>query len=289
MLEVLLIPPDAAALTKFRLSPAEAKILGLTIALPIIFIWMIGAYVYSKFKAYVKSIEGYKDGKAFSVIGIGLLFLFTWLPISSIVSNMTTYIYRSHDSWTAPMIIINNYLNLLLVLVGFWFVFKGTQDLIKLKETKQGSLWRYVVLIPLIGFSGLFIFLTMNNPVRQFPSSSAPVAGYYLSDWLLVSTIIIPYLLVFYYGFFAATHLYIYRKKVRGVIYKDALDYLAKGVVCIVVSVIFIRYLAALTTAFNQATLKVVLLVIYLLLAVLLLGFLLLAKSVRRLEAIEKA
>jgi hypothetical protein len=289
LLEVLLIPPDAAALTKFRLSVAEIKLLGLTIALPVIIIWTIGAYVYTKFCAYVHGISKDKDGKAFTQIKYGLLSLFLWLPVSSIFSNLSTYLYRTHTSWTIPLVIINNYVNLLVVLVGFAFVYRGSKDLTRLRETEQSSFWKYAVLLPLIVLGGLFIFLSLNNEVRQYPSADVPVAAYYLPDWLLVATIIIPYLLVFYYGFFSVVELYIFRKKVRGIIYKDALDNFAKGLLCIVTSIIFIRYLAALTTVFNSAALKIILLVIYCLLAVLLLGYVLLAKSVKKLEAIEKA
>jgi hypothetical protein len=289
LLEVLLIPPDAAALTKFRLSVAEIKLLGLTIALPIIIIWLIGAYVYTKFSSYVQAIEKDRDGRAFSQIKLGLFALFLWLPITSITSNITTYSYRMHPSWTIPLVIMNNYLNLLIVLVGFGFVYNGSRGLTRLRETKRPSLWKHAILVPLIVVGGLFIFLSLNNAVRQYPSADVPVAAYYLPDWLLVATIIIPYLLVFYYGFFSVVELYIFRTKVRGVIYKNALDNFAKGLLCIVTSVIFIRYLSALTTVFNSAALKIVLLVIYCLLVVLLLGYILLAKSVKKLEAIEKA
>jgi hypothetical protein len=253
----LLIPPDAAALTKFRLSVAEIKLLGLTIALPIIIIWLIGAYVYTKFSSYVQAIEKDRDGRAFSQIKLGLFALFLWLPITSITSNITTYSYRMHPSWTIPLVIMNNYLNLLIVLVGFGFVYNGSRGLTRLRETKRPSLWKHAILVPLIVVGGLFIFLSLNNAVRQYPS--------------------------------AVVELYIFRTKVRGVIYKNALDNFAKGLLCIVTSVIFIRYLSALTTVFNSAALKIVLLVIYCLLVVLLLGYILLAKSVKKLEAIEKA
>lgn len=288
MLEVILIPPDSTALAKFKLSETEAKLLGLSVALPIVLIWMLGCFVYTKFATYVKSIENDRDGKALSLVSYGLLFLCLWLPLSTAFSNISNYLYRTEPSWTVPLVIINNYLNLFLVAVGLALIYKGSYELTKLRESKGLSAWKYVALAPLILISGLFIYLSLNNIVRQFPSADVPVAAYYLPDWLLVATIIIPYILVFYYGIFSVVYLYAYRRKVRGIIYKGALDYFAKGLACIVVSIVLIRYLASLTTAFNDATLKIVLLVIYLLLALLLLGFVLLVKSVKRLQAIEK-
>ncbi|HYF97203.1 MAG TPA: hypothetical protein VD947_04180 [Patescibacteria group bacterium] len=202
---------------------------------------------------------------------------------------MATYLYRTNPSWTAPLVITNNYINLALVLVGFALIYKGAYKLINLKESRNISGWKYITLLPLVFISALFTFLTLNNPVRQFPSADVPTAAYYLPDWLLIITIIIPYVLVFYLGFFSILYIYMYRKNVRGIIYKNALDYFAKGLLCIVLSIIVIRYLAALTTLFDNSTLKIILLIIYLLILLLLCGFILLVKSVKKLKAIEKA
>lgn len=288
ILEALLIPPSDKALSKYKLSETEAKFLGLTVTLPMVFIWMMGGYVSARFRSYANSIAQYKDGRAFRQLSYGLLAICLWLPVNSTLSNLTTYLYRNHPSWTAPLVIINNYLNLAFVLVGFVLIYKGARALTKLKESKKPSGWKYLMFVPLIAISELFIFLSLNNPVRQFPSPEVPVAAYYLPDWLLVGTIIIPYIAVFSTGLFAIVDLYTYRTKVRGVIYRDALDSLAKGLLCIIASIIFIRYLTSLTTLFNTATLKLVLLILYLLVLVLLGGFILLVKSVKKLQDIEK-
>ncbi|HEX5797273.1 MAG TPA: hypothetical protein VFX86_02690 [Candidatus Saccharimonadales bacterium] len=288
IMEVLLIPPDSSALAKFRLSETEAKLLALTFALPIAFVWMLGSYVYIKFKSYVDSISNYKDGRIFSTISTGVLLLCLWLPISTIVSNLSNYAYRVQPSWTMPLVIINNYLNLLLVLAALLLIYKGASELSSLKEAKKASGWKYLALIPIIAISEFYIFLTLNNPARQFPTEDVKTAGYYMPDWLIIGTVVIPYILVFYYGFFAVLNLYIYRRKVRGIIYKSALDYFAKGLFCIVTSIVFIRYLASSSSAFSDSTLKTILLIIYLLLVILLLGFVLMVKSVKKLEKIEK-
>lgn len=288
ILQIILIPPDASSLAKFRLSATEAKLLALTFALPVAFVWMLGSYVYIKFRRYVNSISKDKDGKAFATISNGLLFLCLWLPISTIFSNISNYLYREHPSWTAPLVITNNYLNLFLLLFALALIYTGSRELISLEQNRKASMSKYLTYIPFIAISELYVFLSLNNPVRQFPSETVKVAGYYLSDWLLIGTIVIPYILVFYWGFFAVLNIYIYRRNVRGVIYKKSLDNFAKGLLCIVSSIILIRYLASLTTAFSNSTLKTILLIIYLLLAILLLGFILFAKSVKKLEKIEK-
>jgi hypothetical protein len=249
---------------------------------------MIGSYVYDKFQGYVKNISKDKDGRAFSSISTGLLFLCLWLPISTIFSNISNYAYRMHPSWTVPLVIANNYLNLLLVFIALALIYKGSSELISLEQSRKTSMIRYLTYIPFIVISELFVFLSLTNPARQFPTSSVHIAGYYMSDWVLVGTIVIPYILVFYYGFFAVLNLYIYRQNVRGVINKSSLYNFAKGLLCIVSSIIFIRYLASLSTAFSNTTVKTILLIIYLLLLILLLGFILFARSVKKLEKIEK-
>lgn len=288
ILEALIIPADSTLLSKFKMSETEARLWGLTVILPVIAIWMIGGYVYTKFNSYTKSISADRDGKALSLISTGLLFLVLWLPISTTFSQAATHWYRTNPSATVPLVIINNYLNLILVLIAFAIIYKGAIKLTELKNVKESNKWKTGFFALLTVISWIFIYLTLTNPARQLPTSDVKMAAFYLPDWLIVSTIIIPYILVFYFGFFSVYYLYIYRRNVRGIIYKSALDNFAKGLFCIVSSIIFIRYLATLTTLFNSSTLKIILLIIYFLLALLLLGFILLSKSVNKLHKIEK-
>lgn len=288
LLETILIPPDTGTLTKFQISGLEAKLLGMTVALPVVAVWMTGCYVYSKFKEYTETISSDKDGRAFNIISYGLLALVAWLPISVIFSNFFTYLYHMHSSWTAPLVIANNYINLLLVLAAFSFFYKGSYELATMHESRRFLNWKFIVFIPLVIVSELFTYLSLTNPARQYPTPGVPVAATYLPDWLQTGTLILPYIIVFYFGFYGVLHLYIYRKKVRGVIYKSALDYTAKGWLCIAVSIILIRYLAGMTTMFNSKTLQFVLLILYFLLVILMLGFILMVKSVKKLQIIEK-
>jgi hypothetical protein len=288
VLEVLLIPADTGTLTKFQISGFEAKLLSLTIALPVVAIWMTGCYVYSKFKNYVDTISVDKDGKAFNLISHGLLLLVAWLPISVIVSNFFTYLYHQNSSWTAPLTIANNYINLGLILLAFGFFYIGAYELGTMHESRKLITWKIMMFLPFAIISELFIFLSLTNPARQHPANGTVIAATYLPDWLQVGTLILPYILTFYFGFFGVLYIYIYRKKVKGVIYRSALDYSAKGWLCIVVSIIFIRYLASMTTLFTSSTLQLILFVLYLLVLILLFGFILMVKSVKKLEAIEK-
>lgn len=133
-----------------------------------------------------------------------------------------------------------------------------------------------------------YCYVTLTNPARQFPPSSGIKAAYYLPDWLLVTTIIIPYLFVWFYGMRAAAHLAFYRKNVSGVVYKQALGYLAVGLGTVIVSSMALRFLVSLTTLLNSLSLKILLILLYALIFVIASGYIFIAVGAKKLKRIEE-
>lgn len=227
---LIVIPPEARTLNKYNLTKEQARNLNLSVAVPYIAIWLTGLYGYLRLDAYTEKIKASPDGSAFSKLTRGLLILALTLPISAIIGNVDLYITNKHDNFLATGTIINNYVNLVLALVAFWFIFRGAKQLYQLLpkfkiQTSDGGFLPALFALASTWYS----YFTLTNPARQHPTALARTATYYLSDWLLVVTIILPYIIMLYFGFSSVGYLLIYMRHVPGIIYKRALRYIANG------------------------------------------------------------
>ncbi len=283
----ILTEPNKVTLEKYSLSATQLIWLGLTVALPYVIIWFIALIGYLRFKSYTDGIRGSKDGEAFSVMGRGLLLLSIWLPLSAVISVAATHLYRDHPAYTPTLIIMLNYINIAMLFPAFYLINKGSKKLLRLVKTVASAVpQKYMILY--IAFSALYVWLTLEDSARWAPTDSVRVASYYLPDWLIITTIVIPRLIMWFLGIQAVHYLYIYRKKVKGKIYKVALTGLARGVAAVIVATILLRCFQSLSSPIGNLSLAVLLLVVYLLLVALGIGYVFIARGAKKLQKIEE-
>lgn len=282
------IAPDAASLAKYNLSTSEIQLLRLTLVVPIVIIWIIAYYGYAKFKRYAEIVKDSKEGKAWGNLVSGLLALALWLPLSSNISNIGSYIYHKYPHLTQTSVIITNYLNLIIVLVAFILLYRGANGLVRSVGKPLPPTLKSAGMAFLAVESAVFAYLTITNPFRSKAVDNITPAAYYLPDWLLVLTIIIPYIIIFYLGLRVVQDINLYRKNVQGSLYKAALRLLAEGIGAVVLSIMALRYLTSLTSVFNDATLKIILLIIYVLIFLIGAGYVLIALGSKRLQKLEE-
>lgn len=285
----LFIPEDANSLTQFDLTAAQAKILKLLVLLPYVAIWFTAFWGFTRLKKYTQLIGRSKHGKGLSKIADGLLVLAVGFPISALGSSISSYFRRYQPHLAAESTIISNYIDAAVGLVALTLIYKGAQFLVTLVKVKRSVFYEYLYLLVFVLISVTFIYLTLTNPARQFPTAEAGRAAYYLPDLLLVTTIIIPYLYTWYAGLNSAYAVQLYRQNVKGQIYKSALGYLASGLLFVILSRIALRYTASLTTLTNSSSLQFLLVGIYLLMVITGTGFVLIAVGTRQLKKIEEA
>src|SRR5438067_2190707 len=113
---IFLIPPDGKALIKYQLSTTSIRILSLSFALPILAIWAVAFFGFIQYRNYALTIKDSKDGAHHKTITNGLFVLALSFPISSIISNLLTYLGRLHPRFIPTSVIINNYVNLVISL-----------------------------------------------------------------------------------------------------------------------------------------------------------------------------
>ncbi len=282
------MPTDADTLTRYSISVATFRIITLVFIVPYIAIWFVAFLGFVRVKEYAKTIQASKDGAALKTIGDGLMILASSLPILAIASSARNYLITRDSSLRADLTILYNYLALVTVLLGFYLLSKGAKQLVGTLERPSYNLKQKLLTVVLILLCAGFVYATVTNPARQFPAESAPAAAYYLQDSVLIPTVVIPYVLVWYFGSRAAFDIYLYRRKAKGIIYKKALVYLSTGIGFVLMSTMFMRILSSMAGLLDNLTLKLLLVVLYLLLFVISIGYVLITMGASRLKKIEE-
>ena len=136
-------------------------------------------------------------------------------------------------------------------------------------------------------FAALYCFLVFHDPTRSVPSRTVAVASYYEPDWLLTLTIIIPRLLMWYLGFRAVYNILVFRDKVKGALYKSALNSLARGLIGVVITVIILRTTQSLAATLSTISIGLILVIIYALLIIIAVSYGLIARGAKNLQKLE--
>lgn len=289
MLLTFLTPTDPDTLARYEITANQARLLGLTVSIPLIIIWFAAAYGFDKFKRYSQAIQSEPDGQALGHIANGLGILALSMPVTSIVSNIFKYVTHNSDSAQSATTIVSNYLDILFALSAFWLIYKGSRELINLVRRKKDQIRHnnfVFIVIGLLAFA--YTYFTFQNPNRRVPSGSIEGAAYYLPDWLILFTIILPYLFVWFIGMQAAANISKYNSSVKGVLYKQVLGFLTKGVIGIIAVSILLQFLTNSASFFRTVSLTPLLGIIYLLIIAMATGYIFVAIGAKKLQKIEE-
>jgi hypothetical protein len=286
--QTLLAPVSKLTLSRYHIDSTQARLLTLTIAIPYIIIWSVALMGYLRLSTYINLIQKYKDGAAFRVISRGILWLGLWLPLSTIINNFFFEYYSAHHGATADLVRLNNYLNMIILFGGFWLVYKGSGQLLALVKKKPDTVASQILTLAFIAFSALYVFLTLEDSARRYPTHSVATATYYEPDWLIIITLVIPRLLYWFLGAQAVQNIYLYRRKVKGRLYKHALNNLALGLGSVVTTTILLRCLQSLSAPLERLSLGLLLGVVYVLLILISVGYVLIAKGAKKLQQLEE-
>lgn len=287
--QVMAIPSNQASIAKYQLSLGTLQLLRLSVLVPVLAVWLIALTGYIRIDRYASLLKSSKEYLVWRNIANGLLVLALSLPLGSIIANWTSSIYHNNPSLTAPMTIVYNYISLVFLLVAIGFIYRGTWLMYNGSVVKK-SAWPFgaYYFLAIVIISSLFVYLNFSNPTRQFPASADSVAAYFLPDWLLAVTILIPYNIIWYLGIRSVEHVHAYKHFVRGKIYKSSYTSLAIGLATVVLSWAAIRFFTVLVTAFSEVTLKYLLALIYVLLFMIGFGYFMIAHGAKKLTKIEE-
>lgn len=280
-----LIAPLAPS--RFNLTAAKTHLLQATIALPVILIWFAAIYGAERFNSYAHSIKESKDGKALNQVGTGL----TWLAIAVMSGGLGSILrpWALRDGWIESFIISYNYLQVILYLTAFYFIYQGSVMLRAVVSKKRENISSWMpVIISILAIGILYISVILGYDYRNSTPSPHKYSSFYLPDSLIFLTLALPYLIGWALGIKSALNIAFYYKKVKGIIYRSALKRFVGGIFLVIAFAVILQMLIAFSTYFAQAGLASILLVIYLIIISYSLGFLVIAAGSKRLNAIEK-
>ena len=287
----LVIPGQARIYsTRYHLSINQVHLLSLAVILPFVLLWLVGFYGSIKLRSYADLIKDTEDGIAIRIMAKGLFYIALFLPLSSILTLVVNYVSYTHAYLTPTTTIITNYVAVSILLIGFSTLLYGSNLLVATIRKRDYDIKEQFVILLFIITSGLFSYFSLTNPNRQFPTANTGKAVYYLSDLILVLTIVVPYIYILYCGFRTAYNVHLYRSAVGGVFYRQALLWLSYGIGATCLGMIAIRFLGSLSNWINNTTsLQYILIVVYVLLVMVTLGYGLVAAGAKQLRKIEEA
>jgi hypothetical protein len=277
----LLLPAPIQTLHRYHLSILELRLLDITIIVPLALIWLAGFYGYAKLKTYSMGIRRARDGRHVDKIASGVLLLVLWLPLSSIVANLLHFIAYKHPSTTAATVVIDNYFNLLVPLAGFIVIGIGVEGLARLARLHliHRSLNILAGILVVVGVFYSYLVVSTDNRLLSL---------YHLPLAVVLLTLVVPYIYMWYMGLLAAYKLYLYRQKVAGVVYRKSWGLLAFGISAIIGIQIVLQCIVTLTTQLNRLSLGWLLIFIYILLILIAIGYVLIAQGAKNLQKIEE-
>lgn len=280
LLSVVPYPPQET-LDEYNLTAASARVINFTFFVPLALVWYIAVYGYLKLERYHAAIAGSKDGKQVAKLKDGILVLALGLPLNSLVSLLLNTYARSRPDLEPGIVVVRNYFALLVPLIAFSLISWGARGLAELtgKRPAQRVLNSIVLLTLLLGFT--FVYLIFQAP-GLFSDS------YHLTLAPFLFTLIIPYTFMWFLGLFAAYEIYMYSRKVKGVVYRKSWRLLSYGLVSIVIFSITLQYLGSLTSVLEAWSLPSILLLLYLLLLLWAASYVLVALGAKRLMKIEE-
>lgn len=272
---------------KYDLSDLEFGLIRMTIVIPVILIWIAAFYGAVRFKAYAERIKKSPDGKALVEISNGLIILAIALVVLSIVGTLRQV--AINNGYEEIFFVLRGYLEIGFSLAAFSKIFSGSKKLVKIVDKSENPRQRQLPLIVFTaGASILYAFMVLNGQYRNSTPDPAAHSSYYLPDPLIVLTIIFPYVVIWFYGALAASNIWAYKEKTKGVIYKTALSKLVIGILAVTLFSIAIHMLTAAATSLSSLSLGAILLLIYVILIFYAVGYLYIAVGSKQLERIEK-
>jgi hypothetical protein len=277
----LLLPPKKGTLQRYHITELHLRVLDLTIIILYGFIWFCATYGFYIFRQYYQLIKKTKDGEALSKVTAGIGFLAFWFPITSVYNTYTGYLVERHASLAGSIAISQDYLSLLIPLLGFILIGIGARRLIDIVKQRpsMGGINALGIILILIGV--LYVYLVTNTHNRLNST-------YHLSTMYILITLVVPYLYMWLIGLLSFYEIYLYRAKVPGILYRQSWRFLALGLGALIVISITIQYLTTISERLTKLSLNWVLMVIYLLLILLAIAYIFIALGVRNLKKIEE-
>lgn len=279
---VLILPPNVATMENYQLSGTEFRILYFLTGLPIAMVWFTSFFGYASLATYAEKIGDSREGRSFNSIARGLKWLAWGLPISICITTLLGGIARINPGFLSTALILSHYTYLVISLFAFTFMSDGSRGLREIMNKLPSKRAIRIMIALCVVISVMYCAVTLSAVKDLNPNP------YRLPLWLILLTIIIPYLYSWLMGLFAVFEIGQYRRSVRGVIYKDGLRLIATGTTCAIVASVALQYLTSSSPYLRLINLDSMLVSSYIILITFAVGFILIAIGASKLKKIEE-
>jgi len=279
----VVLPPQPSTLERFDITSLQAKLLSLTVVIPITLIYLLALYGTVWFKSFAVAIRDTKEGKPYDQMANGLALWAISLPLQSIFSSVTNYMAVQSPRWLEELVITRNYLRVVITVIAFTLIARGAEQLVKTVKTRPTFDRPLVSLFGTITLTTFYIWLIIT---RHHVEIATPI--FYLPDWLIITTQAIPLLFVWCRGLRAMYHLYLYREKVGGKVYRRSIDLLTKGIALTIFVAIAMQFIITASNRLVSLNLTPVLLLVYLLVIGYAVSYSYVAMGAKKLKMIEE-
>lgn len=258
----------------------QQRLVGLAVVIPLAIIWFLAFYGSATLHSYAKKIHDSEDGKQVAFLATGLLIVALGLPIGSMGTAIGN-IVSTHNQEAAIVIrIVRNYVSMLFPLVGFLFINHAAYGLSRIARHRPRYRDSQVLIAVYVIVSTAYCYAALSSPNIE--------AIYHLPPWLLMLTLVAPYLFTWYTGLLAAYEVRLYAKNVAGKLYRQSWNILSLGLAAIVTAQILLQYSVTFTVRIQSLQMVRLFVTIYILLAAMSVGYVLVAAGAKQLKKIEE-
>lgn len=283
---IIILPANKLSMLSYHLTPGIYHILLILIMLPMIAIWFAAFYGYGQIKKYSLVIKDTAEGVDFNRIARGSKWLAWGYPISAITSLVLDAIANQHPGFKGADEIISNYLTLFITLVAFSIFSKASGGLTERLKLRISASRLRVIVILFVSAGVAYCFLIFRQMTLYDTSSTKNL--FHMPSWLVITSLIIPYLYVWFSGLLTAYEIYLYGRYTHGVLYRQAIGRLAVGISLVISSLICLEYITTIQPQPFHLVLSALLVITYIFRFIFGLGFGLIAIAAIRLLKIEE-
>lgn len=277
----LVTPPDPLTIERYNLTNTTYRIVVLSAAIiPAILTWIAACYGYVQLRRYAHTIAKFTEGPAFLHINKGIRWLAFGLPTVSLISLALNAIANSHGGFRGTAIVLTNYTTVIIAITAATFLGNGAR---LLADTSHARPYPWLVRLISLVFVTTGVLYCYSLVIH---SADGP-SPYHLPMGLLLLTVVVPFLYAWFIGFFAALDINAYSLTVDGLLFRKALRQFSAGIALVVSSSILIQFVNTANPQGGQLLLGGTLLLRYIAYLAMVVGFVVIAKSAKKLQQIE--
>jgi hypothetical protein len=240
VLLIFILPSSPDTRNAYHLSRLDYGIVDFAVNMPSIVVWFAAFAGSASLFKYAKVLDGTHEGEYFYHLAKGCNWLAWSLPLAALISLILSSISYKFPGFKGASIIISNYISLIFPLIAFTVISNASEKLVGNMKLRLNTISGRILIALFLSISVVYCYLTFSRFYN--PDQFGHHNPFYLPVWVMIATVIIPYLYAWSVGLTASYQITQYSKQVKGLLYRRSLQLLVSGLVTIIISLIALQY-----------------------------------------------